>query len=147
MSALPLAKAGVGSAVNDTTRQVGGALGVAIIGSVMSSIYASKMGDFLAGTPVKGAQATAVKESLGAALAAAGNAAKSAPDFAVSLAHAANSAFVDGLQVAVLVGAGAAFIGAIVAFVWLPAHARREDVEAQHAAHRERDEALSTVSS
>ena len=42
-------KAGVGSAVNDTTRQVGGALGVAVIGSVLASIYGSQVGDFLAG--------------------------------------------------------------------------------------------------
>ena len=39
MGSLPLAKAGVGSAVNDTTRQVGGALGVAVLGSVMMSTY------------------------------------------------------------------------------------------------------------
>ena len=48
MGSLPLAKAGVGSAVNDTTRQVGGALGVAIIGSVLSSTYGSKVSDFFA---------------------------------------------------------------------------------------------------
>ena len=47
MGSLPLAKAGVGSAVNDTTRQVGGALGVAIIGSVLSSIYGSHLADGL----------------------------------------------------------------------------------------------------
>ena len=41
MGSLPRDKAGVGSAVNDTTRQVGGALGVAIVGSVFSSVYAS----------------------------------------------------------------------------------------------------------
>ena len=41
MGSLPLAKAGVGSAVNDTTRQVGGALGVAVLGSVFTSIYGS----------------------------------------------------------------------------------------------------------
>ena len=52
MGSLPLAKAGVGSAVNDTTRQVGGALGVAVVGSVLSSIYGSQMADFLAGKPV-----------------------------------------------------------------------------------------------
>ena len=46
MGSLPLAKAGVGSAVNDTTRQVGGALGVAIIGSVLSSTYGSKISEF-----------------------------------------------------------------------------------------------------
>ena len=142
MSALPLAKAGVGSAVNDTTRQVGGALGVAIIGSVLSSIYASEMGDFLAGSPIQGAQATGIKESLGAALGTASALAKSAPDFAASLAHAANSAFVDGLQAAVLVAAGVAFVGAVVAFFWLPARARHEDVEAQQAAHAERDAAM-----
>ena len=51
MGSLPLAKAGVGSAVNDTTRQVGGALGVAIIGSVLSSIYGNAIGDFFAGKP------------------------------------------------------------------------------------------------
>ena len=41
--ALPEAKAGVGSAVNDTTRQVGGTLGVAVIGSVFSSIYTDRL--------------------------------------------------------------------------------------------------------
>ena len=42
MGSLPREKAGVGSAVNDTTRQMGGALGVAIIGSVVASAYASR---------------------------------------------------------------------------------------------------------
>src|SRR4029079_1332285 len=65
MSSLPLGKAGVGSAVNDTTRQVGGALGVAIIGSVLSSIYASKVGDFLHGKPVPSGTAAELKQSLG----------------------------------------------------------------------------------
>ena len=135
MSSLPLAKAGVGSAVNDTTRQVGGAMGVAIVGSVLSSIYASKMGDFLAGTPIKRGAAAGIKESLGAALGAAKGLARSAPELAASLAHTANAAFVDGMQVGILVAAGATAVGAVIAFIWLPARARREDVEAQHAAH------------
>ena len=45
MGSLPREKAGVGSAVNDTTRQMGGALGVAIIGSVVSSVYAADVAD------------------------------------------------------------------------------------------------------
>ena len=45
MGSLPREKAGVGSAVNDTTRQVGGALGVAVIGSVVSSVYAGHVSD------------------------------------------------------------------------------------------------------
>jgi EmrB/QacA subfamily drug resistance transporter len=139
MSSLPLGKAGVGSAVNDTTRQVGGAMGVAIIGSVLSSIYASKMGDFLTANPIKGANAAGIKESLGAALGAAKNLAQSAPDLAASLAHAANSAFVDGMQVGIRVAAVATLVGAIVAFLWLPARARREDVAAQDAVHAARN--------
>ncbi len=137
MSSLPLGKAGVGSAVNDTTRQVGGAMGVAIIGSVLSSIYASKMGDFLAGGPVKGPAATSITESLGAALGVAKGLARTAPGLAASLAHAANSAFVDGMQVGIRVAAVATLAGAIIAFVWLPARARREDVAAQDAVHAE----------
>src|SRR4029079_10612539 len=50
MGSLPRAKAGVGSAVNDTTRELGGAFGVAIIGSVLSSLYAARLGDNLDGT-------------------------------------------------------------------------------------------------
>ena len=49
MGSLPRDKAGVGSAVNDTTRQVGGALGVAIIGSVYSSVYAGSITSAIAG--------------------------------------------------------------------------------------------------
>jgi EmrB/QacA subfamily drug resistance transporter len=139
MSSLPLGKAGVGSAVNDTTRQVGGALGVAVIGSVLSSIYASKMGDFLAGTPVTGHAADTVKQSLGAALGVAHGLAKTAPQLASSLASTANNAFVDGMQAGVLVAAGATLVGAVIAFIWLPARARLEDVEAQQAAQSERD--------
>ena len=47
MGSLPLAKAGVGSAVNDTTRQVGGALGVAVIGSVLATTYGDKISQLL----------------------------------------------------------------------------------------------------
>ena len=50
MGSLPREKAGVGSAVNDTTRQVGGALGVAVIGSVVSSVYAHHVDDVAAAT-------------------------------------------------------------------------------------------------
>jgi hypothetical protein len=127
----------VGSAVNDTTRQVGGAMGVAIVGSVLSSIYASKIGDFLGSTPIKGPTASGIKESLGAALAVAGKLSKTAPDLAASLTRAADSAYVDGMQIGILVAAGATLVGAIIAFRWLPARARREDVEMQDAVHAE----------
>ncbi len=139
MGSLPLGKAGVGSAVNDTTRQVGGALGVAIIGSALSSTYGSKISDFLAGQPAPRAAKDAAKNSLGGALQVsyriAGSKIPGAARIADALTATARSAFVDGLHVGVLVGAGAALLGAIVAFVWLPAHARSEDLEAQAAVY------------
>ena len=56
MGSLPPEKAGVGSAVNDTTRELGGTLGVAIVGSVFSSIYAGRIGDALAGSAGAGSR-------------------------------------------------------------------------------------------
>jgi EmrB/QacA subfamily drug resistance transporter len=134
MGSLPLAKAGVGSAVNDTTRQVGGALGVAVIGSVLSSIYGHQMRDFLAGKPVSSGTSGAIQESLGAALAYSQQIARQAPALAQSLATTAQGAFVDALHSGALVGAGVTLVGAVIAAVWLPARARQSDVEAQQAA-------------
>jgi predicted MFS family arabinose efflux permease len=53
MRSLPLHKAGVGSAVNDTTRELGGALGVAVIGSLVASHFRSSIHSAVAGLPAK----------------------------------------------------------------------------------------------
>ncbi|HEX9467897.1 MAG TPA: MFS transporter [Acidimicrobiia bacterium] len=138
MSSLPLGKAGVGSAVNDTTRLMGGALGVAVIGSVLSSVYSSKVGDFLVGKPVPRGVAAEIKQSLGFALGAGRQLS--------GLAATAQQAFVDGLHSAILVGAGTTLVGAVIAFVWLPARARDEDVTAQQAERSPELEAQRVVS-
>ncbi|MDQ1394028.1 MAG: hypothetical protein QOF30_3005 [Acidimicrobiaceae bacterium] len=65
VSSLPLHKAGVGSAVNDTTRELGGALGVAVVGSILASLYRGDITHRIAGLPDAAHSATA---SLGAAL-------------------------------------------------------------------------------
>jgi len=135
MGSLPLAKAGVGSAVNDTTRQVGGALGVAVIGSVLSSIYGRQMTDFLAGKPVSSGTSSAIQESLGAALGYAHQIAGQAPALAQTLVTTAQNAFVDAMHAGFVVGAVVTIAGAVIAVVWLPAHARQSDVDAQDAAH------------
>ena len=77
MGSLPREQAGVGSAINDTTRQVGGALGVAIIGSIVSSVYAGRIGSVAAGLGLDAASTGAVQESLSSAQRVAGG---SAPD-------------------------------------------------------------------
>ena len=94
---LPLNKAGVGSAVNDTTRELGGALGVAVIGSVLASIYQS-------GLPVT---AGAARESLGAAL-------QQAPEFADVARHA----YVHAFDLTMLLAVGVALL-ASVAVSWV----------------------------
>jgi hypothetical protein len=121
MGSLPLAKAGVGSAVNDTTRQVGGALGVAIIGSVVSSVYGSRIADFFRGTPTPKAAVDAAKNSLGGAFAVASD--PRAKSFAGALRSTANSAFVDAFHWGAIVGAGVLALGALVVARFLPARA------------------------
>jgi EmrB/QacA subfamily drug resistance transporter len=71
MSSVPLSKAGVGSAVNDTTRELGGALGIALLGSVANSAYRSSIDVDGLGLPPEAAEAAS--ESIGAASAVAGN--------------------------------------------------------------------------
>ena len=66
MESMPLAKAGVGSAVNDTSREVGGALGVAILGSILSSGYRSHLDLDLSAAPPEAA--AVIKEGVGSAL-------------------------------------------------------------------------------
>ena len=133
MGSLPRAKAGVGSAVNDTTRQVGGALGVAIIGSVMASVYGSRIADTFSSAGLPQPAVDQAENGLGQALAIVGDPGVPA-DVGEQLAVAAKDAFVAGMHRGVLVGAVAVAIGAIVAFKWLPARASEPEPEPAPAA-------------
>ncbi len=117
MSSLPKEKAGAGAAVNDTTRELGGTLGVAVVGSVFASAYAPKIGDFLAQFPIPAEAVSAARESVAAALVVVGRAPQ---DVQASISAAASSAFMDGMSVGCLVAAGVSLAGAIVAFILLP---------------------------
>jgi len=118
MGSLPPAQAGVGSAVNDTTRSLGGALGVAIMGSVASSIFASRMHPAL--THVPGPFAARAQASVGAAVTVGRHAPRGIGN---SLIEAARQAFITGSDHAVLVAMAAALIGSLVAARYLPARA------------------------
>ena len=121
MGSLPLAKAGVGSAVNDTTRQVGGALGVAVLGSVMSSTYGPRVSDAISGLPVSSEQATAIHDQIGAAIRAA---AEIGGEPGRKLADVASRGFADGMSTAFIIGAAALALGAVIVALFLPARAR-----------------------
>lgn len=134
MGSLPRAKAGVGSAVNDTTRQVGGALGVAILGSLLASTYRSSLGTSVS---------EAARASVGGALAVARGL---GGEQGAALARAAKSAYVDGMSVGVLVAAGVALVGGLVALVFLPSHAAAEPEHgAGEAGERETDLEVATA--
>jgi EmrB/QacA subfamily drug resistance transporter len=115
MSAVPEAKAGVGSAMNDLNRQVAGALGVAIIGSVSSSFYSSKVEPATAALP-HGAANTAT-DSVGGATGVAAHLPAGAGD---ALALAAHAAFTDAIGLALLVGSGVMLAGAVLVKRYLP---------------------------
>lgn len=115
VSSLPQSKAGVGSAVNDTTREVGGALGIAILGSLVSMGYRSGIDDALVGLPAEAAEAA--RDSIGGAL---GVAAQVGGEQGAALVAAAGSAFTDGIGLAFLVGAGVLAATAALVGVFYP---------------------------
>ncbi len=124
MGALPPAKAGVGSAVNDTARELGGTLGVAIIGSIFSSVYASRLGTNLAGAPVPDEALAAAQDSVGAAQEVARQAGATAgPDAGTFVENAVNRAFIDGWHAGSWVSVAVVLVGAVLAWRFLPARA------------------------
>ncbi|WP_426570701.1 MFS transporter [Aquihabitans sp. McL0605] len=116
MSSVPLGKAGVGSAMNDTTRELGGALGVAVLGSIVTSAYKSNLHD-LGGLP---ASARHLADSgLAGALTVA---AKTGGVQGAAIANSARAAFVDGIGLAAMVAGIVVIIAAIAAWFLLPHH-------------------------
>ncbi|MFI5755494.1 MFS transporter [Streptomyces sp. NPDC051569] len=118
MQALPREKAGSGSAINNTFRQVGGALGVAVLGSVLSATYRGGIEGHLDAVPA-GAR-DAAGESIEATLAIAGKLGPAGKP----LIGAAYEAFLDAMHLTALASAGVAVIGAVVVAVFLPARPR-----------------------
>jgi EmrB/QacA subfamily drug resistance transporter len=108
LSVLPPAKAGVGSAVNDATREAGGTLGVAILGSIFTSLYADRITTSafkaLPDPALHGAQ-----NSVAAALGMVGRAGGAEQQV---LLHALQSSFMSGFHIACLVAFAVCWLGA-----------------------------------
>ena len=119
MGSLPKAKAGIGSAMNDVVREVGGTLGVAVLGSVLASSYGDGMDGAVKGLPHGAAEAAS--DSVGGAHDVA---AQIGGDAAVQLTQVANQSFVDAMSTTATLAAGVALAGALIAAAFLPSRAR-----------------------
>jgi EmrB/QacA subfamily drug resistance transporter len=117
LGSVPESDGGVASATNTTAMQVGGALGVAVVGSLLTTRYQDKMTAGLAGYHLPHAVVTAIQSSLGGALAVAAHAGGAAGQL---LAHLARTAFVSGMDLGLFTAAVVALAGAAMALAWLP---------------------------
>jgi hypothetical protein len=139
MSAVPLNKAGVGSAVNDTTREVGGALGIAVLGSIANSAYRSGISDdVLASLPPEAAGPAS--ESIGAAVQIADDPLLPA-EVALRLGDEARTAFTDAFNSSL---ASAAVIAAVIGVTVFVFGRRTDTTRDTEAADEPADETIST---
>ena len=130
MSVVPREKAGAGAAVNNSVRQVGGALGVAILGSVLAGAYAAHLGDATDALPESAREQA--DESIVGTLAAVDRVQEDGtPEEAAAAAgvvEPAREAFVDAMHITAVGTAAAGAIAVVVVLVWLPG--RRDRVTA-----------------
>jgi hypothetical protein len=122
MSSIPVTKAGVGSAMNDTTRQMGGALGVAVLGTIATSIYLSGVAPLQATLPPEAY--VEVAAGLQTALSPTTQALMEPGQFEV-VAPIVREAFMDGMRQSFFVGAMVMYISALFALAVLPDVVRR----------------------
>ena len=121
MASVPRNRSGMGSAMNDTTRELGGALGVAVLGAILSAAYENKIAE--TASHFSGA----IREGLESSLAVALSVAEKLGPAAKDTANAAMDAFMGGVSQAAAVAAVIIFASAIIAYVGLPKHTTKDD--------------------
>ena len=121
MASVPRNRSGMGSAMNDTTRELGGALGVAILGAILSATYTGKIAGTVSHFPEQ------VRVGLESSLAVALQVAEGLGDAADEVVAAAMDAFMAGMNSASLVAAVIIFVAALIALFGLPKHTSKTD--------------------
>jgi EmrB/QacA subfamily drug resistance transporter len=128
LGAVSARQAGIGSAVNDATRLLGGTLGVAVIGSIAASAYAARLSASLPSGVPTGVRAKAT-ESLGSALVVSQRLVESGfANVGAALRSEAALAYVHSVSIGCWVAAGVAVVGTVVAAVFLPAQPLAESI-------------------
>ncbi len=127
MGAVPVSKAGIGSAMNDTTRELGGALGVAVLGTIMNSVFLGRLDQLTVLKLLPVATEKTVRSGI-----------EGAHQFAtyIPLPHIqqqfltyVNEAFVQGMRDAMLVAALTMVLAALISYILLPAQIQRAEEE------------------
>ncbi|HEY4626273.1 MAG TPA: MFS transporter [Blastococcus sp.] len=126
MSVVPREKAGAGAAVNNSVRQIGGALGVAILGSVLAASYAAHLGDAVDALPaaVRAQASQSIVATLEAVSGVQSSGDADAAQAAAAIVEPAREAFVSAMHVTAVFTAIAALIAAGVVLRWLPGRRR-----------------------
>ncbi|WP_433255033.1 MFS transporter [Streptosporangium sp. CA-135522] len=135
MESLPREKAGVGSAMSNTIRQIAGALGVALLGSLLSATYRDEIAPALTGLPEQ------LRHLAGESLTGTLNVAGGLGARGAALIEPAKHAFLDGMHVTAVVSAAIALLGALVALRWLPG----KSAPAAPAAYRDHEKEPAVV--
>lgn len=136
MGSVPVSKAGIGSAMNDTTRQLGGALGVAVLGTVMNSRYLEGIEAVKTSLPqLPDELYQGISNSIQTAHMIAANP-KVPAQFADTIRTTANQAFVSGMNEAMWIGAAIIALNAVIVMLVLPTHIRRSAERAAPASPR-----------
>ena len=125
MGSLPREKAGVGSAMNDTTRQTGGAMGVAVLGSVLASRFHSAVTHASLAQHLPASVTAGIRGDIGSALRFAKTPA--GQPYAATINSIARQAYVSSFHTAVLIGAVAMLGAAALVVKWLPAREPARD--------------------
>lgn len=126
MKSLPPDQIGAGAAVNETTREIGGTLGVAVIGSVFSSLFTPQVRVALAHLGLTSQQLNAAQGSMQAALSVVAHVPRSSPLFA-AVTRGVTSAFMNGFHRGCLIGAVCAVATGLAVFRFLPRETARDE--------------------
>lgn len=129
MQSIPVRKAGVGSAMNDMTRQLGGALGIAVLGTILNSVYRAAVQPLVESLPA--AMPEAGREAILRSIQGAHLVAEQIPAAFQSTADqiivASSQGFLDGMKQALIIGAVVMFLSSLIALTFLPAIVRRSE--------------------
>ena len=118
MGALPVNRAGIGSAMNNTTRQIGGALGVAVLGAVMNASYLERIEGLSFMSSLPDAAAEAVRSSIQGAHIVAG---QFPAEVSQAIIKGSSEAFTSGMTEAMFIGSIIMFVTFVITLIILPA--------------------------